>query len=140
MSLSNLFNQYKAPSFDIYCDALNCNSQTNSGNSNISYELIKDSAGAASVDVELTNFESTTNVGSNYAITLADGSVIGQKKKFTLSAIANATDGFIITPANFLGGSTIELDALNECVELIWMNDGTNTGWVVSALNGATIA
>ena len=87
-------------------------------------------AGAADPGVAL----SIVNAGSdNIAITLADGTTVGQLKWFVSIA---ANDG-IITPANTNGAyATISLDNAGENVCLLW----TSAGWSVLSRGSGTTA
>jgi len=84
-------------------------------------------AGAASATVPYI----ICNSGSALAVSLADGTVIGEYKVFTNKGAGIAT----VTPANFAQGTTFALDQY-DAATVIW--DGTN--WYVSGHYGATIA
>ena len=73
-----------------------------------------------------------TSTGAGDAMTLADGTVIGQMKK-----IVHVVDGgsFVLTPTTFLDGTTITFTTVGETAILQW--DGT--GWHTLELsNSAT--
>jgi len=84
-------------------------------------------AGAASATVPYI----ICNSGSSLAVSLADGTVIGEYKVFTNKGAGIAT----VTPANFAQGTTFALDQY-DAATVIW--DGTN--WYVTGHYGATIA
>lgn len=82
-------------------------------------------AGAVNVTSYLTMLTST---GAAQAITLADGTHIGQLKK-----IQHLVDGgsMVLTPTNLSGGTTITFTSVGEYVILQW----NGTDWVVLELN-----
>jgi len=88
-------------------------------------------AGAVTVTQYKTN---VTTTGAN-ALTLADGTFLGQRKGIQL--IVDGGDG-TLTPANLTGGTTITFADVGDRAELIW--DGSS--WVVIDLyncaDGAT--
>lgn len=97
----------------------------------------EESAGAETVTVgalSLDTLISFIDVDGTKAYTLADGKRIGQVKKIRVVGAANTPDG-TLTPANFAQGTSIDLDAVNEAIELVW----TAGGWVYTYLLGATI-
>jgi len=71
------------------------------------------------------------NKATALAVTLANGTTIGESKIFTNKGVGIAT----ITPASFAQGTTFTLDQY-DAATLVW--DGTN--WYVSGHYGATIA
>lgn len=87
-------------------------------------------AGAANV----TSYTTELTAGGAVAITLADGTKIGQMKRIILDDAAGIAT---ITPANFVDGATVALAAaIGNYAELMW----TNAGWrLVGGLN-ATVA
>ena len=84
-------------------------------------------AGAASATVPYI----ICNSGTPLAVSLADGTVIGEYKVFTNKGAGIAT----VTPTNFAQGTTFALDQY-DAATVIW--DGTN--WYVTGHYGATIA
>jgi hypothetical protein len=112
---------------------------------NVSLKLIAKGTGA--VLLERTAFNSSTitangamsatvpyiiaNKGSALALTLANGTVVGEYKVVTNKGAGIAT----ITPASFANGTTIALDQY-DAATLIW--DGTN--WYTAGHYGATVA
>ena len=112
---------------------------------NVSLKLIAKGTGA--VLLERTAFNSSTitangamsatvpyiiaNKGSALALTLANGTVVGEYKVVTNKGAGIAT----ITPATFANGTTIALDQY-DAATLIW--DGTN--WYTAGHYGATVA
>lgn len=83
--------------------------------------------GAASLTVGYT----ICNKGTALALTLANGTTVGETKYFTNKGAGIAT----ITPTSFAQGSTFALDQY-DAATVIW--DGTN--WYVVSQYGATIA
>jgi len=69
------------------------------------------------------------------AYTLADGTIEGQRKTIRVIVAASTPDG-TLTPATFADGTSIDLDAVNEEVELEYHASG---GWRVVHIAGATI-
>jgi hypothetical protein len=67
------------------------------------------------------------------ALTLANGNN-GQLKIITMTAYAGGA--VTITPANLLGGSTIQFSGVGQSVILLF----TGTTWAVISNNGATVA
>jgi len=112
---------------------------------NVSLKLIAKGTGA--VLLERTAFNSSTitangamsatvpyiiaNKGTALALTLANGTVVGEYKVVTNKGAGIAT----ITPASFANGTTIALDQY-DAATLIW--DGTN--WYTAGHYGATVA
>lgn len=88
-------------------------------------------SGACSV----ANYYTTLTTTGAAIPTLADGTIVGQKKKIQM--IVDAGDA-VLTPANLSGGTTITYADVGDTAELVW--DGTN--WVAVALynivDGAT--
>jgi hypothetical protein len=115
------------------------------GDTNINLRL--DAKGTGSVRMSKVAFSSTEitangaasantsyiicNKATALAVTLANGTLIGESKIFTNKGVGIAT----ITPASFAQGTTIALDQY-DAATLVW--DGTN--WYVSGHYGATIA
>ena len=82
-------------------------------------------AGAVDVTSAATLFTST---GTN-ALTLADGTVVGQTK-----TIIHDVDGGVgtITPTSAVGYSTITLTDVGDAVQLMWSSTaGGSNGWVI---------
>lgn len=105
---------------------------------NIDLNLISKGTGAVNLDkLALSSVEMTTNGAASeavsyiicnkataLAITLADGTVVGEKKIFTNKGAGTAT----VTPANFAQGVSFTVNS-NDGVECIW--DGDN--WYVTS-------
>lgn len=85
--------------------------------------------------VSLAMRTSFISVTDTKAYTLADGTIEGQRKTLRVTVAAGTPDG-TLTPTTFASGTSIDLDAINECVELEWHTTG---GWHVVAIAGATI-
>jgi hypothetical protein len=71
------------------------------------------------------------NSGSALAVSLANGTVVGESKIFTNRGLGIAT----ITPATFANGATVALDQYDS-VSMIW--DGVR--WYITGHYGATVA
>jgi hypothetical protein len=69
------------------------------------------------------------NKGSALAVSLADGTVVGETKLFTNKGAGTAT----ITPANLAGGTTVTIQQ-HEAAHLIW--DGSQW-FLIASFNGA---
>ncbi len=83
-------------------------------------------AGAVDVTSAVTLFTST---GSAQALTLADGTVIGQTK-----TIIHDVDGGsgVLTPTSVAGYSTITFTDVGDAVQLMWSSTvGGSNGWVI---------
>lgn len=92
--------------------------------------------GAVTATTRTTNGAATPNTGyiicnkgSALAVSLADGTVVGETKLFTNKGAGTAT----ITPSNLAGGTTVTIET-NEAAHLIW--DGTNW-FLIASFNGA---
>ena len=88
-------------------------------------------SGAGAVDV-VSAITEVTSTGASQALTLADG-VEGQIK-----IISMKTDGGsgIVTPANFINGTRITFDDVEDTVTLLYQS----TGWVALARQNATFS
>jgi hypothetical protein len=84
--------------------------------------------------LSLSTLVSLISIDGTKAYTLANGTRVGQVKKIRVIAAANTPDG-TLTPATFADGTSIDLDAVNEALELVW----TAAGWRVTMIVGATI-
>lgn len=78
---------------------------------------------------------SLISVTGTQAYTLANGIVEGQRKNLIVTVAASTPDG-TLTPTTFANGTSIDLDAVLESVELEWHFTG---GWRVVQIVGATI-
>jgi len=87
-------------------------------------------SGAISILTEITYIDTVSTVAQ--ADTLADG-ILNQRK--TLKMTVDAADA-VVTPANFLDGTTITFDDAGDSCELLF--DGTN--WGVIGTPTATVA
>jgi hypothetical protein len=83
-------------------------------------------AGAVTLTEVLTNFTST---GVDDALTLADGSEIGQIK--TVTHVVDGGSG-VLTPANFVDGTDVTFTGAAES----WTGMWTAAGWTTVALSG----
>ena len=87
--------------------------------------------GAVDIVTPITNF---TSVGATDALTLADGTEIGQMK-----VINHEVDGggYVLTPNDLLDGTTITVTDVGVSITLMW----TDAGWrLISQTGVATIA
>lgn len=78
---------------------------------------------------------SLLDVDGTQALTLADGSFVGQNKHIRCIAAANTPDA-TLTPDNLADGATIGFDAVDEYVHLRW----TGSAWRIVSITGATLA
>jgi hypothetical protein len=78
---------------------------------------------------------SLVSVTGTQAYTLAAGLFEGQRKTVRVTVAASTPDG-TLTPTAFASGTSLDLDAVNECVELEYHDTG---GWNVVFITGATI-
>jgi hypothetical protein len=87
-------------------------------------------AGAVNITTGLTQYTST---GAGQALTLANGSAVGQVKR-----IVHTVDGGsgILTPTTAIGFTTITFTNVGDSVQLEY----TTTGWAVTGSKGVTIA
>ena len=95
---------------------------------------VQELSGAGAADTTNLITELTTGAGAA-AVTLADGTTSGQIKIITMIVDGGGTA--TVTPTTFANGSTIAFDAVAESVTLVW---NSTIGWVVTSVNGATIA
>lgn len=84
--------------------------------------------------LSLNTVVSFIEVDGTKAYTLADGLREGQVKKVRVELAANTPNG-TLTPDNFVNGTSVDLDAVNEYIELVWTADG----WVYTVLLGTTV-
>lgn len=90
-------------------------------------------AGAVSLTTRYTRL---TSSGIGQAITLADGSFVGQRKTIRAASGHGGGNTQVLTPATFADGTTVTFDAVGEVIELEWQTGG----WCICSLNGATVA
>lgn len=90
----------------------------------------------ASGAISILTRSSLISVTGTVAYSLADGLFEGQRKSLRCSVAASTPDG-TITPANLNGGTTLDMDAVNESYELEYH---AATGWNVIHLIGGAIA
>ena len=85
-------------------------------------------AGAVNVTSHQTNVTST---GAAEALTLADGTVVGQLKSVTMVVDGGSS---VMTPTNFADGATVTFTNIMEN----WVGIWTGTTWQTLELNGVT--
>ena len=90
-------------------------------------------AGPGAIGVT-TGSSQLTIVGTD-AMTLADGTLLGQRKSIVIT-VGTSTPIAVITPVNFADGATATLTAEGASVTLEW--DGTD--WFTVSGSGLTIA
>ena len=95
---------------------------------------VQELSGAGAADTTNLITELTTGAGAA-AVTLADGTTSGQMK--IINMIVDGGGTATVTPTTFANGSTIAFDAVAESVTLVW---NSTIGWVVTSVNGATVA
>jgi hypothetical protein len=91
-------------------------------------------SGAGAADVTNLVTELTTGAGAA-AVTLADGTTVGQMKIITMVVDGGGTA--TVTPATFANGSTLAFADVNDTVCLVW---ASTIGWVIVSNNGAVVA
>ena len=85
--------------------------------------------------INVTSYYTSINTDAGGdAFSLANGTVIGQRKRIRL-VVDGGGDG-VVTPANLAAATTITFNDAGDDLELIW--DGTD--WVVLVNIGATVA
>jgi hypothetical protein len=91
-------------------------------------------SGAGAADVTNLVTELTTGAGAA-AVTLADGTTVGQMKIITMVVDGGGTA--TVTPTTFANGSTLAFADVNDTVCLVW---ASTIGWVIVSNSGATVA
>jgi len=89
-------------------------------------------SGAGAVDI-INLVTEITSTGTN-ALTLADGTTVGQMKIITM--VVDGGDA-TLTPTTFANGSTLTFGDVNDTVCLVWAN---TIGWVIVSNSGAVVA
>jgi hypothetical protein len=103
-----------------------------------SYEVLAaESGGTAASIVVVTSFVTTNGDSDEDAITLANGTNIGQIKIFVSSVETAGGDSYKVTPVSLNGGTQITFDGVvGDGCTMQW--DGT--AWNIISNNGGTIA
>ena len=91
-------------------------------------------SGAGAADVTNLVTELTTGAGAA-AVTLADGTTVGQMKIITMVVDGGGTA--TVTPTTFANGSTLAFADVNDTVCLVW---ASTIGWVIVSNSGAVVA
>ena len=91
-------------------------------------------SGAGAADVTNLVTELTTGAGAA-AVTLADGTTVGQMKIITMVVDGGGTA--TVTPTTFANGSTLAFADVNDTVMLAWAN---TIGWVIVSNSGAVVS
>ena len=91
-------------------------------------------SGAGAADVTNLVTELTTGAGAA-AVTLADGTTVGQMKIITMVVDGGGTA--TVTPDTFANGSTLAFADVNDTVCLVW---ASTIGWVIVSNSGAAVA
>lgn len=89
-------------------------------------------AGAVNITTAITKFTST---GAGNALTLANGTYVGQRKTI-VHFVKGASGTGVLTPATPSGFATATFSNLGTTLTLEW----SATGWFIVANGGATIA
>ena len=89
-------------------------------------------SGAGAVDI-INLVTEVTSTGAN-ALTLADGTTVGQMKIITM--VVDGGDA-TLTPTTFANGSTMTFADVNDTVCLVWAN---TIGWVIVSNSGVVVA
>lgn len=90
------------------------------------YEVVTTTPVALSVAVPISILDGTAN---NVISSLPVGTYIGQRKFICCSRDGGNTVS--VSGTNILGVTTTITLATAECVSLVWISDGTASGWVV---------
>ena len=91
-------------------------------------------SGAGAVDIINLVTEVTTGAGAA-ALTLADGTTVGQMKIITM--VVDGGGDATLTPTTFANGSTMTFADVNDTVCLVWAN---TIGWVIVSNSGVVVA
>ena len=91
-------------------------------------------SGAGAADVTNLVTELTTGAGAA-AVTLADGTTVGQMKIITMVVDGGGTA--TVTPTTFANGTSMAFADVNDTVCLVW---ASTIGWVIVSNSGATVA
>ena len=89
-------------------------------------------SGAGAVDI-INLVTEVTSTGAD-ALTLADGTTVGQMKIITM--VVDGGDA-TLTPTTFANGSTMTFADVNDTVCLVWAN---TIGWVIVSNSGVVVA
>ena len=90
-------------------------------------------SGAGAADVTNLVTELTTAAGAA-AVTLANGTTVGQMKIITM--VVDGGDA-TLTPTTFANGSTLTFGDVNDTVCLVW---ASTIGWVIVSNSGAVVS
>jgi hypothetical protein len=92
-------------------------------------------SGAGACGTVGTTYYASTGAGQ--ALTLADGTVIGQRARVMYKSEGAGADTGIITPTNRANYASVTLNAVRDWVEFEW----NGTAWEIAAIHGtATVA
>ena len=91
-------------------------------------------SGAGAADVTNLVTELTTAAGAA-AVTLANGTTVGQMKIITMVVDGGGTA--TVTPTTFANGTSMAFADVNDTVCLVW---ASTIGWVIVSNSGATVA
>ena len=89
-------------------------------------------SGAGAVDI-INLVTEVTSTGAD-ALTLADGTTVGQMKIITM--VVDGGDA-TLTPTTFANGTTMTFADVNDTVCLVWAN---TIGWVIVSNSGVAVA
>ena len=89
-------------------------------------------SGAGAVDI-VNLVTEVTSTGAD-ALTLADGTTVGQMKIITM--VVDGGDA-TLTPTTFANGTTMTFADVNDTVCLVWAN---TIGWVIVSNSGVAVA
>lgn len=107
-------------------------SAADKGKLDASFSAVQNLSGAGAVSLTARTTRLTASAPAQ-ALTLADGSFVGQRKSIRAKTVAGGNTQ-ILTPATFADGSTIAFDASGQWIELEWQTGG----WIVVAHGGPT--
>ena len=120
-------------------ESITKNSTTGAITTNASYGKtitggVEQISAAGAVDIVNLVSEVTSGAGA-LALTLADGTTVGQMKIITMVVDGGGTA--TVTPATFANGTSMAFADVNDTVMLAWAN---TIGWVIVSNSGATVA
>ena len=90
-------------------------------------------SGAGAADITNLVTELTTAAGAA-AVTLADGTTVGQMKIITMVVDGGGTA--TVTPTTFANGTSMAFADVNDTVCLVW---ASTIGWVIVSNSGAVV-
>jgi hypothetical protein len=120
-------------------ESITKNSTTGAITTNASYGKtitggVEQISAAGAVDIVNLVSEVTSGAGA-LALTLADGTTVGQMKIITMVVDGGGTA--TVTPDNFANGTSMAFADVNDTVCLVWAN---TIGWVIVSNSGVVVS